>query len=99
MRDLGFHTETRYQEATKQALRYATARDTSPTVPGDYVSEMARQAVFEIRRRYLTGGYASRTIRKSDQIGLCGIAQSVMSTIGVTDKGPEGYADPASRRK
>jgi len=96
MRELGYIDEAKYQQALKQQLRFA-GRDIAPSVPGDYVSEMARQAVFEqFGDAAYTGGYrVYTTIRKVDQD-----AAYLALRKGVMDydrrhgyRGPEGYAD------
>ncbi|MES2353750.1 MAG: penicillin-binding protein 1A [Pseudomonadota bacterium] len=97
MRDLGYLEEERYQAAIKQPLRLAAARDASSAVAGDYVSEMARQAVFEqFGDATYTGGYrVYTTIRKVDQDAAYAALRK-----GVIDydhrhgyRGPEGFAD------
>jgi len=98
MRDLGYLEEARYQEAIKQPLKVAAAREgSSSTVVGDYVSEMARQAVFEqFGDATYTGGYrVYTTIRKADQDAAHAALRK-----GVLDydhrhgyRGPEGFAD------
>ena len=98
MRDLGFLAEAQYREAMQQPLRFAAAaRDTVPTLRGDHISEMARQAVFDqFGEAAYTGGYqVYTTVRKVDQEAAY---QAVRK--GVTEydrrhgyRGPEAYAD------
>ncbi len=98
MREAGFLDEPRYQDAVKQPLKFAMGiRDTSLTAYGDYVSEMARQALFEqFGEAAYTGGYrVFTTIRKADQDA----AYSALRK-GVMDydrrhgyRGPEDYVD------
>jgi penicillin-binding protein 1A len=98
MRDLGYLSDDQYQAAVKQPLRFAAAaRDAVPAVRGDYVSEMARQAVFDqFGDAAYTGGYrVYTTIRKTDQEAAYQALRK-----GVTEydrrhgyRGPEGYVD------
>ena len=98
MRDLGFLAEAQYQEAVKQPLRFAAAaRDAVPAVRGDYVAEMARQAVFEqFGEAAYTGGYrVYTTVRKADQEAAY---QALRKGVMEYDRrhgyrGPEAYVD------
>jgi penicillin-binding protein 1A len=95
MRDLGFLDAERYQDAAKQQLKYATVRDASAVVRGDYISEMARQAVFEqFGDAAYTGGYrVHTTIRKVDQdAAYLALRKGVMEyDRRHSYRGPEGY--------
>ena len=103
MRDLGFLNEVGYQEAVKQPLKFAAGvHETAPTARGDYVSEMARQAIFEqFGDAAYTGGYrVYTTIRKVDQEAAYAALRK-----GVMDydrrhgyRGPEAYVDLGRRQ-
>lgn len=100
MRELGFLDEAHYREAAKQPLRLAAAAvrdDPTPATHGDYVSEMARQAVVDqFGDAAYTGGYrVYTTIKKADQDAAYATLRK-----GVLDydhrhgyRGPEGYED------
>lgn len=69
MRQLNFINAEQFDEAVKKPLRLATSKGPTFIAMGDYVAEMARQAVFDkFGEATYTGGYkVYTTIRKTDQ--------------------------------
>ena len=97
MRDLGYISEPQYAEALKTPLQVRRTVDDFAGLHGEFVAEMARQAVYEqfAEEAYTRGFRVYTTIRKADQeAAYAALRRGVLEYDRRQGyRGPEGFVE------